>query len=566
LSDASGNTDWKAIAYAGANGAILAEASHAGAAGQNDDAYAVAAVPGGAVLAGISTEAAGSTSVRSLKLTLPAASASAGRNVALASAGATASASSTYGSWVASRTIDNERAGNNWANGGGGWVDATPGGYPDWLQVSFSGHKTIDRVVVYTLQDNYNAPAEPGDATTFNTYGIRDFTVQGWNGSAWVTLGTVTGNNLVKRIVNFAAFTTDRIRVNVTNGGAGNSRITEVEAWGADAAVVSPPPPSSGTNVALASAGATASASSTYGSWLASRTIDDERAGANWANGGGGWVDATPGAYPDWLQVGFSGNKTIDRVVVYTLQDSYNSPAEPSDAMNFATYGIRDFTVEAWNGSAWVTLATVTGNNLVKRTVAFAPITTDRIRVTVMQGGAGYSRITEVEAWGQDAPGAPPPSGTNVALASAGATATASSTYGSWVASRTIDNDRAGVNWANGGGGWVDATPGGYPDWLQVNFKGNKAIDRVVVYTLQDNYNNPVEPGDSMTFNTYGIRDFTVQGWNGSAWVTLATVTGNSLVKRTVTFGTFTTDRIRVNVTQGGAGYSRITEIEAWGS
>jgi hypothetical protein len=376
-----------------------------------------------------------------------------------------------------------------------------------------------------------------------------------------VTLATVTGNNLVKRSLTFAAFTTDRIRVNVSNGSAGYSRITEVEAWGEDAAV----PPPAGSNVALSAAGATASASSTYGSWLASRTIDNERAGVNWANGGGGWVDATPGSYPDWLQVAFSGSKTIDRIVVYTLQDNYNSPSEPTDSMTFSTYGIRDFTVQGWNGSAWVTLATVTGNTLVKRTVSFDAFTTDRIRVNVTNGGTGYSRITEVEAWGVDAP-VTPPAGTNVALSSAGATASASSTYGSWLASRTIDNERAGTNWANGGGGWVDATPGAYPDWLQVSFSGSKTIDRVVVYTLQDNYNSPSEPTDSMTFTTYGIREFTVEGWNGSSWVTLATVSGNSLVKRTVTFAPFTTDRIRVNVANGGEGYSRITEVEAWGS
>jgi hypothetical protein len=48
--------------------------------------------------------------------------------------------------------------------------------------------------------------------------------------------------------------------------------------------------------------------------------------------------------------------------------------------------------------------------------------------------------------------------------------------------------------------------------------------------------------------------------------VTLATVSGNNLVKRTVTFAAFTTDRIRVNVTGALNGYSRITEIEAWGN
>ena len=100
---------------------------------------------------------------------------------------------------------------------------------------------------------------------------------------------------------------------------------------------------------------------------------------------------------------------------------------------------------------------------------------------------------------------------------------------------------------------------------MQINFNGSKSINRVVVYTLQDNFLNPVEPTDSTTFSLYGIVDFTVQGWNGSAWVTLGTaVSGNNLVKRTVSFTAFATDRIRVNVTNALFQYSRITEIEAW--
>ena len=76
------------------------------------------------------------------------------------------------------------------------------------------------------------APVEPTDAQTFSLYGVTDFSVQAWNGSAWVTLGAVAGNNLVKRTVNFAAYATDRIRINITNALASSSRITEVEAWG----------------------------------------------------------------------------------------------------------------------------------------------------------------------------------------------------------------------------------------------------------------------------------------------------------------------------------------------
>jgi hypothetical protein len=70
-----------------------------------------------------------------------------------------------------------------------------------------------------------------------------------------------------------------------------------------------------------------------------------------------------------------------------------------------------------------------------------------------------------------------------------------------------------------------------------------------------------------MTFTKYGVTSFQVQGWNGSTWVTLASVTGNNLVKRTVTLAApYTTDRIRV-VVNGTADrtWSRVAEIEAWG-
>lgn len=85
-----------------------------------------------------------------------------------------------------------------------------------------------------------------------------------------------------------------------------------------------------------------------------------------------------------------------------------------------------------------------------------------------------------------------------------------------------------------------------------------------MVYTVQDAYANPVEPTDTMTFSTYGVTDFTVQIWDGKYWVGVATITGNNLVKRTVNFPAWSTDRIRVVVNGGVGGWSRLTEIEAW--
>ena len=158
--------------------------------------------------------------------------------------------------------------------------------------------------------------------------------------------------------------------------------------------------------------------------------------------------------------------------------------------------------------------------------------------------------------------------GTNFALASNGGVASASSTYTvtgqSFTAAAVNNGERAGLNWGNGGA-WKDDTADVFPDWVQINFDGPKRIAHVVVYSLQDNYSTPIEPTDTMTFSIYGITDFTVQGWDGSSWITLGTVAGNSLVKRTVNVTEFTTDRVRINITQALASYSRITEIEAWG-
>ena len=58
------------------------------------------------------------------------------------------------------------------------------------------------------------------------------------------------------------------------------------------------------------------------------------------------------------------------------------------------------------------------------------------------------------------------------------------------------NNERKGAGWGSGGG-WNDATANAFPDWVEIDFNGSKTIDRVIVYTLQDNYPNPIEPTDT---------------------------------------------------------------------
>jgi len=316
-------------------------------------------------------------------------------------------------------------------------------------------------------------------------------------------------------------------------------------------------PSGSRINVALASNGGVATASSAYpgGTYGATAANNGDRKGA--ANSY--WNDAAPAnTFPDWLQVDFNGSKTIDEIDVFTEQDNWQSPSEPTETMSFSLYGLSGYEVQYWNGSAWVDVSggNVSGNNKIWRKFTFAAITTSKIRILTNASADGYSRLTEVEAWTPR---------TNFALASNGGVATASSAYpgGTYGATAANNGDRKGA--ANSY--WNDAAAANtFPDWLQIDFNGSKTIDEIDVFTEQDNWQSPSEPTETMTFALYGLTGYDVQYWNGSAWATVTggSVTGNNKVWRKFTFSAITTTKIRVLTNASSDGYSRLTELEAW--
>jgi hypothetical protein len=337
-------------------------------------------------------------------------------NVALLTAGATATASSTVNAnFPASSAIDGERNGAGWGAGTGGWNDATRGAFPDALEINLGVTQLLNEIVVYTLRNDIGSANPPITETmTFTAYGIRDFEVQAWDGSAWQTVpnGSVASNNRVmRRFVFGSPITTDRIRVVVHSSADGlYSRIVEVEALSCAPAVVptptsmpTPTPACNIVNVASALNGAAAVASSTVNAnFPASATINGDRKGTGWGTPAGGWNDATRASFPDTLEVTFAAPQVISEIAVYTLQNSFSSPLEPTDAMTFTAYGLTAFDVQAWDGSQWVTVpgGLVTNNNLVKRKFVFPDITTDRVRVVVHSSADGlYSRIVEIEAF-----------------------------------------------------------------------------------------------------------------------------------------------------------------------
>jgi hypothetical protein len=422
-------------------------------------------------------------------------------NVAAAANGGTATASSFHSSGYApAGTINGDRRGAPWGSGGG-WNDATADTWPDWLEIAFNGTKTIDEIDVFSVQDNYAAPSEPTAGMTFSLYGLRNFEVQYWTGSAWAPVpgGTITNNALVWRQVTFAAVSTTKIRIWVTAALNTWTRIAEVEAYTSSGSTNPPPtvsltgpangatytapasidftataaddgsvtgvafyqngalvgtdatspyslnwpnvaagtyvltavatdnlgattpsnavtvtvsPPAGRVNVASAANGGSATASSSYNNGFApAGTINGDRRGTPWG-GGAGWNDATPGAWPDWIEIAFNGTKTIDEIDVFSVQDNYAAPSEPTAGMTFSLYGLRNFEVQYWTGSAWAPVpgGTITNNALVWRQVTFAAVSTTKIRIWVTAAADSWTRITEVEAYASgSAPSGPPP-------------------------------------------------------------------------------------------------------------------------------------------------------------
>jgi hypothetical protein len=97
------------------------------------------------------------------------------------------------------------------------------------------------------------------------------------------------------------------------------------------------------------------------------------------------WNDATPATYPAWLQITATAPVSLPGITVLS-----NSDGVPVD-----------FTVATWNGTAWVTQATVTGNSAIEREVAFTEtVSTTQVLITVTQDQATpqgeYTRINEV--------------------------------------------------------------------------------------------------------------------------------------------------------------------------
>lgn len=155
------------------------------------------------------------------------------------------------------------------------------------------------------------------------------------------------------------------------------------------------------TNVASVDNGATITASSQYSDMFpATSLIDGRTTSEDWGSGGG-WSDNTPGVFPDWVEISFSGSKTVDSMNIYTVN---------REDLKADTYGVRDLSFEYWDDAtaSWKSLKSaenptedlvVEDNTQGMISLSFKSVTTSKIRININEtnGDNDYSRLTEIE-------------------------------------------------------------------------------------------------------------------------------------------------------------------------
>jgi hypothetical protein len=193
-------------------------------------------------------------------------------------------------------------------------------------------------------------------------------------------------------------------------------------------------------------------------------------------------------------------------------------------------------------------------------TVTVVPIETARIRLVPTHRAAASSGLSEIEAWAHaDPPFAEPvvPAGNLAANASGQGypAASASFTAEGSAAERVTDGRVAYTRYSSNR--WSARGTPNASDWLAVDFGAPKAVIRVEVHFVAD--------GRSLA----APRSFSVEYWNGTAWVPaqvrrrLPAVPEGSAMN-TVWVDRVETSRVRVVFEHARPAATAVTELLIW--
>ena len=264
-------------------------------------------------------------------------------NVALASAGGVAKASTN----TSTQALVND--GNTAAQG---WVVPTSGAT---IKVDWVSAKAVNQV-----------------AAIFANANSKTFKFQYWDGSGWIDLSPTFSSNTETTVTYIpgSPVSTQAVRLNFSSAAA-SVFVNELQAFHEE------PDPTIGTNVALASAGGVAKASTNTSTQA---LVNDGNTAAQ------GWVVPTSGAT---IKVDWVSAKAVNQVVAI-----------------FANANSKTFKFQYWNGSDWTDLSPTFSSN-TETTVIFRPgaaVSTQAVRLNFSSAAASVY-VNELQAFAVESPG-----------------------------------------------------------------------------------------------------------------------------------------------------------------
>src|SRR5215203_6470128 len=392
-------------------------------------------------------------------------------NVALASAGGVATASTN----TSTQALVND--GNAAAQGWGVPTSAAT------IKVDWGSGKAVNQV-----------------AAIFANANSKTFKFQYWNGSGWVDLSPTFSSNIETTVTYTpgSAVSTIAVRLNFSSAAASVS-VNELQAFHEES------DNTTSTNVALASAGGVATASTNTSTQA---LVNDGNAAAQ------GWGVPTSAAT---IKVDWGSGKAVNQV-----------------AAIFANANSKTFKFQYWNGSGWVDLSPTFSSN-IETTVTYTPgsaVSTIAVRLNFSSAAPSVS-VNELQAFHEESDNT---TSSNVALASAGGVATAS----------TNTSTQALVNDGNAAAqGWGVPTSAAT---IKVDWGSGKAVNQVAAI-----------------FANANSKTFKFQYWNGSGWVDLSP-TFSSNIETTVTYtpgSAVSTIAVRLNFSSAAPSVS-VNELQAF--
>ncbi len=242
------------------------------------------------------------------------------------------------------------------------------------------------------------------------------------------------------------------------------------------------------------------------------------------------WISET-WETPAWISYNFGSNRVINRYSITNTNGSSLTSRAP-----------KDFKLQGWNGSSWTTVDTRTNQtgwtSGVARTYQVqTPGSYSKYRLHITDDNDSRSGIVVISigdlqfqtcGCSSTVDQVPTLSGSSLNVTTSG---TYSSSYPAW---KAFDSGLSGSSM------WISET-WETPAWISYNFGSNRLVTQ---YTLRNT-------NGSLT--SRAPKDFKLQGWNGSSWITVDTrtnqtgwVSGTPRTYNVSTPGYFSRYRLRI--------------------